>query len=601
MSEHTTQNFAEMSNEDLDAFITASVEKGATLVASYKAEAPTLEQVRDLTALRASVEEAKAEKDKRKKEDEEAAEAFKAAAEAFAPEAEEEVVEASAEEEVVEAAADEAEEPAEEEAPAEEAAPEVEAETTTASAAATRKVDVNTTTASLRQTVSAGQARPEPAASTAGPVLVASANVRGFSSGQVLDGAQDLAKAMIARAEGFRSTFSASVGQSLRDRGINMQLSAAHDVASLQVPFSDAVTTASAADGYAGARAANAERGVGAGGNVTEEFMTAGGWCAPSEQTYNYITDYVVDGLVQIAEAPAPRGGIKFTRGPQKDTSTATAADFGFDQTEAEAIARKEKECEVITCPPFEEIRLDAMGYCVKIPLLTQAAYPELIADSLQMAQVMYAHKRNGRTIADMVAASFAVDATNAFGATFTDALEALSQIAVAQRRKWNVGVNAVLEVVLPQVALDIFLADMSRRNNAPIDTVRKSQIDAHFRERGLRVQYVADWQDLTLDLGSLPTGNTPLIKGDAPAWPDTIKAMIYPAGTFTRFTENVANISAVYDAASLSINEYTGVFFEQGYALGMLGYESVVVEIPTCVAGRAGALDLTCVGSGSI
>lgn len=592
MSEHTTQNFAEMSNEDLDAFITASMEQGATLVASYKKETPTLEQVNDLSTLRASLDEAKAEKKKRADEDKKAAEEFAAAEATFAvedePEVEEEIVEDEAPEEGI----------VEDEAPAEaEETVEVEsAETTTASAAATRKVDV--TTASLRKTVSAGQARPVKEDSNVS--LIASAGVRGFTPGQSLNGAQDLAKAFIARAEGFRSTFSAAGAAALNARGVQEQLSPAFDVAALHTPFSEAVTTASAADGYAGAKAANAERGIGNGGSVTEEFMTAGGWCSPSEQTYNYITDYVVDGLVQVAEAPAPRGGVKFTRGPQKDTSTAAAADFGFDQTEAEAIARKVKTCETIVCPPFEEIRLDATGYCVKIPMLTQATYPELIADALQMAQVMYAHKRNGRTLADMVAKSKAVDATNAFGATFTDFLEALSQVAVSQRRKWNLGVNAVLEVVLPQVALDIFLADMSRRNNAPIDTVRKAQIDAHFRERGLKVQYVADWQDLSLNLGTAATATTALVKGDAPAWPETLKAMIYPAGTFTRFSEPVANLSAVYDAASLSINEYTGVFFEQGYALGMMGYESVVVEINTCVAGRAGALDLTCGGGGS-
>ena len=592
MSEHTTPKFAEMSNEDLDAFITASIDEGRTLVASYKTSAPTVEQIEGLKTLQASVEEAKAEKQKRKEEDEEAAKAFAAAAEAFAE------PEAPAEEEVVEdeaPAEDEGED--EGEAPAEDG--EGEGEATTASAAKQRRVDV--TTASLRKTVSAGTARPEVKEST-GVTLVAASGVREFSAGQQMNGVQDLAKAFINRAESFRAAFNPAKAETLRASGAGMALSDAYDVASLHTPYSEAVTTAAMKnkDGYSAAKIANAERGIRNG--VLDETVTAAGWCAPSEQTYDFITDYVVDGLVQIAEAPAPRGGIKYTRGPEIATDTQSSLAFGFDQTEAEAIARKEKECETIVCPDFQELRLDAMGYCVKIPFLTQAAYPELIADALQKAQVLWAHKRNARTLQDMAALSQYVDATNGFGATVTDTLEVISQIAAYYRRKWNLGVNATIEMVLPQIALDIFLADFSRRNNAPIDTVRKTQVNGHFSERNIKVQYVADWQDLSLDLGQAATDTDPRVDGIAPAWPEKIKAMVYPAGTFTRFNQPVANLSAVYDAASLSINEYTGIFFEQGYGLGMMGYESTVVDIPVCTAGRAGALDLTCVGGpGSI
>ena len=58
----------------------------------------------------------------------------------------------------------------------------------------------------------------------------------------------------------------------------------------------------------------------------------------------------------------------------------------GFFQTEAEAIAGDCKDCCSVDCPPFDEVRLDAIGLCVKSPLLTEAAYPELVQRFLEGA-----------------------------------------------------------------------------------------------------------------------------------------------------------------------------------------------------------------------
>ena len=81
---------------------------------------------------------------------------------------------------------------------------------------------------------------------------------------------------------------------------------------------------------------------------------------------------------------------------------------------------------------------------------------------------------------------------------------------------------------------------------------------------------------------------------------PAAIQALIYPKGTFIKALENVINLQTVYDAASLSINEYTGVFFEQGILVAKAGYGSDLLTIPVCVAGQTGAAGIYCEG-GSI
>ena len=85
-------------------------------------------------------------------------------------------------------------------------------------------------------------------------------------------------------------------------------------------------------------------------------------------------------GLLSLPEINVSRGGIKYTKGP--DFSALYAA--GFCQTEAQAIAGTTKPCYEVPCPPFVEVRLDACGICIKVPILTNAAYPELVRGHAQ-------------------------------------------------------------------------------------------------------------------------------------------------------------------------------------------------------------------------
>jgi hypothetical protein len=70
---------------------------------------------------------------------------------------------------------------------------------------------------------------------------------------------------------------------------------------------------------------------------------------------------------------------------------------------------------------------------------------------------------------------------------------------------------------------------------------------------------------------------------------------VLYPAGTFVVGKAPVINLSAVYDAASLQVNLYTGLFTEQGILVAEMCYDSDLVTLPVCNSGRVGAADLTC------
>ena len=552
------------SNEDLTAALTTR-KAGAT--ALFALAEPTITQVDAAEAVVASIGTIEAEQATRAAAVKDATDRFAAARATFSAEGEVEETEAVE----VEASVEEAEETEEVVEASVEEAEETEA-VVTASGSKSQTIKPSAAKAVARKVARPVVAKNKPV------VITAAADVPGFATGSTLDGMDQVAKALMGRVKGF-APFNAQAAKAVRSQSAGQPVLNKFGVASFGLDF-DASLVASAGNDYSAVKAAIKGR------EGTDGALTAAGWCAPSEPVYTYIADYVVDGLSETPEVSAPRGGLLLTTGPERSSQGDALDAFGFVQTETQAEAQTVKTCETIVCPEFDDHRLDAIGYCYKIPLLTQKAYPELVTDALKFAGVLYAHKVNERIISDKVALSTAVSFSG-YGSSFTDALEALSLIAMAERRRWNVGRNAVMTVEAPELALEVFRADMSRRNGIAKDSVSDGDIARHFADRRLAVQYVADWQEVSVENGAL------ILQGD-------FDVMMYPAGTFIKAVEDVVNLSAVYDAASLSINEYTGVFFEQGILVAKAGYGSSLVTIPINTAGEQGALSIVGLGDSS-
>lgn len=434
--------------------------------------------------------------------------------------------------------------------------------------------------------------RPARKAST-DVVITAAADVPEFSTGQRLSGMTEVAQTVMNRVKGF-PTFNARAAEQAREQSGGQPVLHKFGAASFGAQFDASLTASRSAekdhDVVKTAVTDHVNR-VKASLSLDPAVQTAAmAWCSPSEVVYNWIADYVVDGLLSMPEVAAPRGGLVMTEGPQLAQTvygTDAAIDgFGFGGTEAEMEAGYVKTCETIVCPDFVDHRLDFDGYCWKIPILTEATFPELVADAFRLTDVLYAHKMNRRFINDVLAQSTAVNAVNALGGSMNDTLEAFTQVAIKERRWWNLGENAVMEVKLPQEAKRIFKMDMARRSGLALnDVANDAKVAAHFAEHNLAVEYISDFDQRYG--AATPTAD----------WPETIRGIMYPAGTFLKSVKPVINLSAVYDAASLSENEYTGVFFEQGVMTIKRGYRSHVIEVPVCVAGATGANIFACEG----
>lgn len=310
------------------------------------------------------------------------------------------------------------------------------------------------------------------------------------------------------------------------------------------------------------------------GGSLT---AAGGGWCAPSETIYDLCTTASTDGLLSMPETTINRGGIRYTSGP--DFSAILDSITDFCMTEQDVIDGETKDCITVDCPDFIEARLEACWLCIKVPLLTQAGYPEYVRSFIDNAIVANAHKMSARDVLGIISGSTAVNATGNYG-NATDTLSELELVATYQRQKFALADTTTLEVLLPSWFKTIIRADLARRADADLLSVSDAQITGYFTARQLNVQWLKYLYPITETAGALTI-------------PATIDVPMYPAGTWVRGVKPVISLDAVYDSQSLAANEYTALFVEDGSLLAKMCYDSVKVTLGTCASGRTGAGDL--------
>jgi hypothetical protein len=533
------KNFAELNDADLAAYA-ATVRQAFTAIADM--EAPTEAQVSEAESYADHLDAISALQAQRVEAAQKLAARRNALRSRFAVE--------EPEAEPVEEAAEEDGEPEEEEpAPAVE---EVPAAPTTSSSA--------TGVVALARKV----ARPaKPAASRAPVVITAAADVPDFATGSRILGLEEVGKATVNRMRGFGVPSGDGTSEDLRHVG----------VASFKLDFPKELTIDRHSDDLEVLTYAGKESRL-----PGKSLVASGGWCAPSETIYDLCAGETTDGILSVPEVNVSRGGIKYTSGPD---FSSIYTNVGFCQTEAQAIAGNTKTCFEVPCPAFTEVRLDACGLCIKAPILTQAAYPELVQRWISGSMIAHQHKMNNKVLTAMATAAGTAKVITGIGTTAGDTLGGLELIADGLRQKYKLGLTQTLEVVVPFWVRGAIRSDLGNRTGQPTDAVTDADITAHFSARHLAVSFVYDWQELA----------TP----PAVAYPATFQALVYPAGTFIKGTSDIITLNAVYDAASLAVNTYTALFFEQGILVAKMCYEATLVTLPICNAGRTGAANFTC------
>jgi len=394
--------------------------------------------------------------------------------------------------------------------------------------------------------------------------LTAAADVPGIPTGAPLDGLSAACAAVIARMRNLPTTH---IGG---ESGVRHRYGAAMI---RKEGFGNLVATGGEISDYDVVWRAGDERRLPGG-----SLVAAGGWCSPSETLYDLCQYETVQGILDIPEISIPRGGIRWTQGPDFGD---IYANCGFSFTESEVIAgTAEKTCCIVDCPPFEEIRADLIGLCVKAPLVTQATYPELVRRYMEGALVAQQHKVNAYIINTIELAAGTASAA-ADMESISHSMEALSFAATGMRYRYRMAESHTIEVIAPWWLKQFIKADWGMRQFPP--DVSDAAVDAWFTARNMSVQWVFDFQDPVVDD----------VDACIVTFPDPVKVLMYPAGTWVKGSIDVINVDAVYDSTSLEKNIYTALFIEEGILAVQRCTHTCAVEIPVCASGRSAAADL--------
>jgi hypothetical protein len=322
----------------------------------------------------------------------------------------------------------------------------------------------------------------------------------------------------------------------------------------------------------------------------TGSLTAAVGWCAPSETIYDLCELETMDGMLDIPEVQATRGGffVPENGGPDFSVIYDSIGDEGdVILTEYDVENGAEKVCVEIPCPDFVEVRLDVAYVCITGSLLQRRGYPEAVTRFTRGAMVALAHKVNESVIARIVAQSGTrVDiAADASGDDAVSALLSAIELAVEDMKyRHRMGRGATMEVVLPAWVIAPMRAALARRAGVAMYDVSDADILRAFTTRRAVPRFVYDWQDAFSGQASGPGGATPIT-----AWPATVDFLIYPAGTWVKPVRDVVNLDTVYDNALLTQNQYTALFAEDGFNVLKMCAESRLYRAPIDPSGVVG------------
>lgn len=327
-----------------------------------------------------------------------------------------------------------------------------------------------------------------------------------------------------------------------------------------------------------------------------DALVAAGGWCAPSEISYDFFNIVCEDGLIDLPSVGVlNRGGLRFPTSPTI-ASIFSDPDVLWSWTEAQDEASSggtgtdTKTCAVVDCVDFEEVRAACDGLCVTASNLTDFAYPELVANFIRLVMAGRAHRTNQLIINELVADSTAVDMTATDEGATAAILNSIELQAYDYRERFRMCEGAILEAVFPRWALGAIRADLANRNGLALYNVTDAMIADWFDVRGIRAQFVADWQ----------SGFTGSVIGDptaiATTWPATVQYLLYAPGTFVRGQGLQLDLGVVRDSVLNETNDHTAAWMEDCYAIAMVGHESRVITTSVCTAGVTGAAELSCI-----
>lgn len=312
-------------------------------------------------------------------------------------------------------------------------------------------------------------------------------------------------------------------------------------------------------------------------------LVAAGGWGAPSERSLDFCEIESLDGLISMPEVTITRGGLEWTRGPNFGDVVNSTVGF-WDMTEAVAEAGTELKTFIRPeVPEFEEARLDVVGVGMKNGLLLRQGWPELVERWAKLVLMAHQFKLAQKKIKQIRGLTGAAVAMNRGFGNALDIFHIIEMLANGERQRLMLSPTQTLEAIMPWWVKSVIRIDLANRAGVDTVTVTDAQIESHFTQRNIKVQWLKAFQDLAID----PTTGLVL------SYPETVEIIFYPAGTFVAGVSPIISLDTIYDSTLLERNDYIHLFAEQGVMMTNPCNDGKRVTIPLPANGRRAIDDI--------
>ena len=346
-------------------------------------------------------------------------------------------------------------------------------------------------------------------------------------------------------------------------------------VCRIHIPFDDSLKLGKNAD----ANFMSIQRLVEGRTENAAALVASGGWCAPSQPIYDLFSIGDSDGLIDLPSTGAARGGVLV---PSFFTFADTAGAL-WNWTEADDIAalppnagNKTKPCLRIPCPVWEDVRLEAEGLCVTHGNLADRAFPELTRSFVNMTVAAHLHRMSAAKVAKIAASSTAVAFAGEKSDAAGDLLSAIGLQAADLRSQFRAARTRSVDVLLPDWTVEALRASLAMRAGVDLLSVSDQQIIGYLAQRGVRAQFLADYQ--------------PLYSTSAKTdWPTTVEFLMFFTGAYVEANGGEIDLGVVRDSTLNETNDFTAAWSEQFFAVAQMGPAARKVTVDLGVDGVTG------------
>lgn len=404
---------------------------------------------------------------------------------------------------------------------------------------------------------------PVVAAAAPKPLARIAADVRGFRSGQEVEGWKDVARAIINRHPDVRAADVSSGARFL--------------VASIEAEYpeervlgDDIVINTNRIESV-----------------TSDQAITAsGGLCAPLTPWYNLQTfgDSCRPLRDSLPMFKAERGGIRYVTPPVlSDLAgsvrvTTAAQDASGYTNETPPGTTAPKPCLHVTCGVEDTAVVQAVSSCLTFGNMGARTYPEQVEAWLKLSRIEFARYQEQQLLSALDAGSIQMTAAQEFGAVYS-ILEQIAFTTDSFRDRYRVCSGVNLKLVAPFWMKSILKADIAAQ--APGDglaryAVSDAQLDDFLRIRGVTPVWIQD------TLSTDPQLDAPTA-GALSTWPTDVRWFIFPEGHWLYLDSGVLDLGLVRDSTLNSQNNYQ-VWMEEFNGLAKVGGGESLAVLSTIV-----------------